>query len=404
MITLDTIRLYLFLVVIYLSLLFGIFWLILYLRKRRFVTVSKSSAEPITIIIPAHNEEENIKRCVNSILDQDYESDINIIIVDDGSTDNTYQIAKEIAKSNKRIKVLRQKNEGKSAAINKGLQHVKTKIFGFIDADSYMSKNVLKESVGHMGDYDSVVAPIIPMNTSNILLRWQEIEYMLTAITRRLSSLIGAMFLTPGFAIYRTNVVRKLGGFSRTTITEDLEMGLRLIVNGYKIGYISNAFVYTECPDTWRKFFRQRIRWTRGFIENMIKYRKMIMNKKYGHLGIFVLPMRVLVPLLTIILYALSTYDTILDFIRSIIDLINTNFDFMFFIQSQHLNVSTYATIFFLLLTSATLALVHIAKGYVRRKISFKDLLTFILIYPTINTLIIIVSLIYEIIGVKKIW
>ena len=401
----DTIRLYVFLVVVYLSILFGIFWIILYLRKRRFIYENiKGKHVPITIIVPAYNEEKYIEKCIKSIENQDCDNKIDIITVDDGSIDNTLKLSKNLAKKYKNIKIIHQKNMGKSSAINNALKYVKTDVFGYIDADSYMSKNIISKSIEYISKYDSVVAPAIPSKTNKLILKLQELEYMTVAISRRLSSLIGAMFLTPGFAIYKTSVIRKIHGFCETTITEDLEMGLKLIMNGYKIGYIPNTFVFTECPDAWKKFFEQRIRWTRGFIQNMIKYKKMIFNKKYEHLGIFMLPMRTIIPVLVVLLYILSTYDTILNVVKSTIDLINTNFDFNYFLSSQHISFSTYNIVFFLLLTTSMITLIEIARKYTKRKISIKYLLIFILIYPSINMLIIIISVIEEIVGVKKRW
>ena len=405
MLTFDTFNLYLFIFVVYISILFGVFWIFLYLKHRRFVYENINGKEiPMTMIIPAHNEEDHLEKCVKSVVNQNYGERVDVIIVDDGSTDRTGDIADELAKRYNNVRVIHQKNMGKAHALNRALREVHTNAVGFVDADSFLSKNVLSTAVKYLSKYDSVVSPMLPTKTNKLILRLQEIEYMVASITRKLSSAIGAMFLTPGMAIYKTDVIRKVGGFSTTTITEDLEMGLKLILNGYKIGYISNEFVYTECPDTWSGFFHQRIRWTRGFIENMIHYRKLLFNKKHEHLGLFVLPMRVIIPLSAVTLYVLSAYDSIIAFFQNIIDFINTNFDIGFFMSTRHISISTYSTIFFLTLTFSYLAMIYMAKKYSRRRIRPLDLVIFILIYPTINMLITIISLAYEIVGAKKRW
>ncbi len=405
MLTFDTFNLYLFVFVVYISILFGVFWIFLYLKHRRFVYENINGKEiPLTMIIPAHNEEKHLKKCVESIKEQNYEERVDILIVDDGSTDNTGSIADELARKHKNVRVIHQKNMGKAHALNRALKEVHTSVVGFIDADSFLSKNVLSTSVKYLSKYDSVVSPMLPTKTNKIILRLQEIEYMMASMTRKISSAIGAMFLTPGMAIYKTDVLRNVKGFSTTTITEDLEMGLKLILNGYKIGYISNEFVYTECPETWKRFLRQRIRWTRGFIENMIHYRKLLFNRKHEHLGLFVLPMRVIIPLSAVTLYVLSAYDSIISFVQNIIDFVNTNFDIGFFVSTRHISISTYSTVFFLILTFSYLIIIHMARKYSRRNVRPLDLVTFILIYPTINMLITIISIAYEIVGAKKRW
>ncbi len=405
MISLDTLNLYLFIFVIYISIIFGIFWIILYLRKKKFVFSNFSGEEkPITIIVPAHNEEKYLERCVESVESQNYDKKIHIIIVDDGSTDRTGKVADLLSKKYGNIKVIHQKNMGKAKSLNRALKYVKTDIVGFIDADSYMSKNVLSAMVKHMSGFDSVVSPMLPSKTNKLILRLQEIEYMVTAVSRKLSSIIGALFLTPGMAIYKTSVIKEVGGFSTTTLTEDLEMGLRLTENGYKIGYISNNFVYTECPETWKDFLKQRIRWTRGFIENIFHYKRMIFKKKHEHLGMFVLPMRVLSLFSTMVLYSLSAYDSILSFLRNIIDFVHTNYDISYYLYTRHITISVYSTIFFLMLTMSYLVIISMARKYTKRNIRLTDLIIFILIYPTINIMISIISFLMELFGAKRRW
>jgi cellulose synthase/poly-beta-1,6-N-acetylglucosamine synthase-like glycosyltransferase len=104
-----------------------------------------------------------------------------------------------------------------------------------------------------------------------------------------------AIYITPGpFSIFRKEVFEKLGGYKRAHNTEDIEIALRMQKNGYKITHAHNAFVYTVAPKTLPKLLKQRVRWSYGLIKNTTDYRDMIFNKKYGNLGLFVLPMAIL--------------------------------------------------------------------------------------------------------------
>ncbi len=392
----------LFYIVAYITLFFSVLWLWMYFTSPK--KEVKPAVRPLSMVIPVYNHGRSIRTCINSLLRQGYPN-LRIIVVNDGSTDNTEDVVKPICRKHRNVEYIGKKNGGKASALNAGLKRVKTELFGFVDADTRLSKGALKNMAGYIsGNTAAVIATIKPDNPGNAVEKLQQIEYVLSAFIRKILTFIDSLYITPGFSIYRTGIVKKLGGFDENNITEDLEMGLKLKNNGYSIETSLHDYAYTKVPGTFSQLFRQRIRWYRGYIHNTKKYMGMMFNRKYGDFGAVVLPMTYMILAFTIPFIIMSIYDLLVAVVQRTIDLFIVNFDVKYLLSTYSLNVITPTT-FFLLLTFITFFLmISLSKKSTNEKISRIDYVLFMAVYPFVNLFLWISALIYELTRAKRRW
>ncbi len=274
-----------------------VFFLLLFLKYRESYHARPkwSGWTPfVSIVIPAYNEEEYIEKCLNSILKLDYpRKNMEIIVVDDGSTDSTYKKAQKYGK--KGVKVLRKKNGGKGAALNYGIARAKGELLITMDADSHATPGVLKELIPYFDDPEVMaVTPAVKIAPSNVLIKeFQRIEYLMILFSRKLLSYIDSVPVTPGpFSVFRRKIFKEIGGFDEHNLVEDQEIAMRIQARNYKIrsSVSTEATVYTEPPDNMKDLLQQRVRWQRGGIRNYWRYRFMI-REGFGDYGAFFIPL-----------------------------------------------------------------------------------------------------------------
>jgi len=395
----------LYYLLVYVSLFASVYWLIiLFKREGNILTDPKPKRYPsITMLIPAHNEENNLEAAVKSVLDQGYPN-LRIIIIDDASTDGTAKIGRKLAKK-RNVSYIRHKiNKGKAAALNTGLAKVKTELVGFMDADSELTENTFNNMVGYFSNGASgVVASIVPKNDKNYLERMQKVEYVISSLMRKLLSFVDALYYTPGFALYKTKALEDLGGFDEKNITEDLEIGLRLKDNGYKIENCFTGKIRTVVPSNLKSLFRQRIRWYRGFLYNSRKYKHLFFNRTHKALGMFVLPLQIIILSL---IFPLMVYSLVLlarDAVQSFIDLANTNFDIIFMIEKASFKMDPTVLFWYLCVMFLTVVLVRYSEKQLER-INPLEYLMYLIVFPILNIMFWIISIILELFSVKKEW
>jgi cellulose synthase/poly-beta-1,6-N-acetylglucosamine synthase-like glycosyltransferase len=250
----------------------------------------------VAIVVPCFNESKTLGATVRSLLALEYPPEkLQIIIVDDGSTDDTYAVARQFESD--RVKVFRKANGGKHSAMNFALAQTQADLIGCLDADSVVAPDALLV-IAPLFDNSKIAAVtpgILIKKPENMLQHMQEAEYRLGVFVRFTLAALGSAYITPGpFSILRTSVVRELGGWKHGHSTEDLEMALNIQDKGYLIGNAPKAIVYTGTPRTLPALFRQRVRWSYGFLRNGAEYRHMFANKRYGNLGLIILPMALL--------------------------------------------------------------------------------------------------------------
>ena len=283
---------------LFLSIYFEVFVLMAFLQHRFSRTPAHKQAAPhplphVAIIVPCYNESETVRGTVNSLLALDYPKELlELLIVDDGSTDNTLEIVQEF-KTDSRVRIFTKPNGGKHTAMNLGLQHTRAEFIGCLDADSSVASDALLKVIPVFNNARvAAVTPCILVREPDTMLQhMQNVEYRLSIFNRFILAAIGSAFITPGpFSFFRAAVVRKLGGWRYAHSTEDMEMALRMQVDGWLIANAPSAIVHTSTPRTLAALFKQRVRWTYGWLRNAIDYRHMFGNGKYGNLSIIVLP------------------------------------------------------------------------------------------------------------------
>jgi cellulose synthase/poly-beta-1,6-N-acetylglucosamine synthase-like glycosyltransferase len=308
-------------VIYFVSLYYAVFWLLVFLEKKTLKKRRLMERPEVSIVIPAYNEEPNVIPTLNSVVSLKYpRSKIKIIFIDDGSKDNTYQLATDHCNKlrkkyqYKEILVLTQKNAGKYAAMNNALQYVDTEFFATLDADSFPESTALQRILT-MFDSSQIaaVSPVLKVyQPKNKIQLIQGFEYFINHFYKSLICRLNAIHVVPGpLSVYRTNIVKQIGGFHEAHKTEDMEIAMRLQEHQYRIVQCDDAFVYTKTPQTIRELYVQRHRWNYGTFKNLLDYRRMLFNKKYGDFGFFQLPVILISGFLTIFVLFLILYDLI---------------------------------------------------------------------------------------------
>jgi len=239
----------------------------------------------LTVIVPAYNEEKVLARTIESLIKADYPNK-EIIVVDDGSTDRTLEVASKYV--GRGVKVFHKENGGKCSALNYGLMFAKGDIVVTVDADTIIGRDSLKEVVKRFRDPDvaAVCGNIKVLNRVNWLTKCQALEYVLSInIVRRAFDLFGSVTVVPGaLGAFRKSVLKAGGSYDRDTLTEDFDVTVKTLKAGRIVQASSRALAYTEAPETLRDFYRQRMRWYRGNFQTLIKHRDAFMNPRYGFL------------------------------------------------------------------------------------------------------------------------
>jgi biofilm PGA synthesis N-glycosyltransferase PgaC len=272
-----------------------------------------TSIPVISIIVPAYNEEENIKRTLDSIIDSDYPAK-DVIVVDDGSTDLTYAIASQYMQTSRncKIRVMRKKNGGKVSAINYALRFAVGEIVIVIDADSIIQRNALKEIAKEFQrpNVVAVAGKVKVLNPYNFLTKCTALELVLGAsLMRPAFSLLGIVMVVPGaLGGFSKERIIQYGLYDRDTSTEDFDITVKIAKGRGKIVGMS-AISYTQAPTTLRAFYIQRSRWYRGIFQTLLKHNDAMTNGRYGMLNRVGYPITVLMfifpPFLDIMLIAL---------------------------------------------------------------------------------------------------
>ena len=286
---------------IFMALYFESFLLVTFLSKparerRSQATPAPSSVPQVAIIVPVWNEETTIGGTIESLLALEYPKDkLSLILVNDGSTDGTKEVVDRFSE-HPQITALHKENGGKFTAMNLGIAHAEdAELIGFLDADSFVAPDSLEHIVGAFADPEigAVTASMSIHKPRTLFQRMQYAEYSLSITLRHAFASIDSLYVTPGpFSFYRRSVFTQLGLFKHAHLAEDMEMALRMQRAGMRIGNAIRARVYTKGPSTLRKLIKQRVRWTTGFIRNVLfDYRDLIGNTRNVALGFFMLPL-----------------------------------------------------------------------------------------------------------------
>lgn len=239
----------------------------------------------VTIIVPAYNEDLIISSSIKSLIKQTYKN-LEIIIIDDGSSDNTYKIAKKFEGKfeDKDIKIFTKQNGGKSRALNFGIERSKGELIMCVDADSKLDNDAVSLMVRYFEnpDISAVAGSVFVNNRNNILTKLQALEYIEGLnMVRNAQAFLRLVNIIPGpIGMFRKSALLEVGGYEHNTFAEDCDLTLKLIEKNHKIDFEPDAMAHTEAPEELLELIKQRYRWTRGILQAIRKHSKNLWNLK----------------------------------------------------------------------------------------------------------------------------
>ena len=279
----------------------------------------------VSIIVPAFNEEVNAVSSIQNLLKCDYPN-FEIIFVDDGSKDNTFDIVKKAFEGNGLVKVFTKQNGGKASALQYGIGQAHADYVVCIDADtklatdavSKLMRNFLNPLTNKGKEVGAVSGSVVVGNEVNILTKWQSIEYITSQnFDRKGFAYFNAITVIPGaIGAFKKDALIEAGGFTTDTLAEDCDITMRIIKAGYIVANEPKAYAYTEVPEQLKQFLKQRVRWSFGVMQTFWKHKDMLFNNNNKALGWVALPdmllFKYIIPLLSpiadfLMLFALLT-------------------------------------------------------------------------------------------------
>lgn len=267
----------------------------------------------VAVLVPAYNEGKVIIRTIDRLLKIERPKQFQIIAIDDGSNDNTLQLLNEHYANNPLVRIISQKNKGKSIALNNAIHSVDVDIIVTLDADTLFSKKTITELICMFADpsVGAVAGNIKVGNKINLLTRMQSIEYITSQnLERRAFKILNAITVIPGaVGAWRHKAILAAGGFTNDTLAEDADLTLKVQRLNYKVVYADKATAYTEVPDTIKSFIQQRYRWMFGTFQVAWKHMDMLFRPRHGYLGFVALP-------------SIFLYQIIYPFIAPLMDLL----------------------------------------------------------------------------------
>ena len=403
---------YVYLGYMFISTYFLALFLLLFFRNRKtlFDYPKPEKQHSISFVIPAYNEEKTIAQTIESIFNSDYKNIIQVIVVNDGSKDNTRKIVEKLLKRYKKLKLINNKvNLGNAAkSQNVGLKYAKGEIIAVVDGDSYPHKNALSKMIGFFNDpkVGAVTCPSRAKNRTLFIEKLQAIEYNVIAFTRKLLDYVDAIYVTPGtLALYRKEALDQIGGFDEKNMTQDIEATWHLTFKGWQRRMCLDTYVTTTVPSTFKGWFVQRKRWNIGGLQCINKYKHHLFQK--GMLGLFIIPFFIFSTFLGLVGLSIFVYLLITRIIKQYL---LVKFSFLgqtsivtldqFYFTSSVLNY--LGIILFIFGTAFTLLVLATLKDFPLKKQSFFNILFYMLVYLAIYPFIMVTAILDVVRGKAK--
>lgn len=232
----------------------------------------------VSIVVPAYNEGRVIAQAIRALLELDYPN-YEIVVVDDGSTDDTYEQAMKLARTSGEIsvRVISKHNGGKADALNVGIAHARGDFIFNMDGDTKLSPNTLRACIRHFSDprVGAVAGNVKVINRENALTRLQALEYIEgLALVRKAQSYFRLVGIIPGPAgMFRKSTLLQIRGYDSDTYAEDCDTTLKLLMLGWHVHYEPTAIAWVETPSRPLDLIKQRYRWTRGLLQAVRKHK-----------------------------------------------------------------------------------------------------------------------------------
>ncbi|MFJ8937970.1 bifunctional polysaccharide deacetylase/glycosyltransferase family 2 protein [Streptomyces sp. NPDC102365] len=294
-------------------------------RNRRRFSWGEPVTRPVSVIVPAYNEKECIANTLKSLAQSTHP--IEIIVVDDGSTDGTKEIAEALGMSN--VRVIRQENAGKPAALNNGVRHASHDIVVMMDGDTVFEADTVRQLVQPFADpgIGAVAGNAKVGNRDTVIGAWQHIEYVMGFnLDRRMYDLLRCMPTIPGaIGAFRREAVLAVGGMSEDTLAEDTDITIALHREGWRVVYQEHAKAWTEAPGSLKQLWSQRYRWSYGTMQALWKHRRSLTDRgpsgRFGRVGMpLVVIFQIVTPVFAPLIDVFTVYSMIfIDFEASLL-------------------------------------------------------------------------------------
>ena len=254
------------------------YYVLLFYKPKRRPTDSKFDS--VTVIIPAHNEQRYIEACLESVLKAEFNGSKEIIVVDDGSTDATASIVSTIAnkQNNQTIILISQPHTGKAATLNMAISRAKGQLVAIIDGDTEIESNALIEMQKDLEQEKTAATtcPIAVKNRDQGVLMWVHIEQLYASLLRSIMTKVNANVINSGqCGMFRKKELVDCGGFSTFGLSEDMDVAIRLVRAGYHLSFSEGTIAYTNMPESFAWFCKQRARWARGGLNNLMRHTRL---------------------------------------------------------------------------------------------------------------------------------
>ncbi|WP_030241895.1 bifunctional polysaccharide deacetylase/glycosyltransferase family 2 protein [Streptomyces sp. NRRL S-455] len=241
--------------------------------------------EPVSVLVPAYNEAKCIEQTVRSLVASDHP--IEVLVIDDGSSDGTARIVEDLDLPG--VRVVRQLNAGKPAALNRGIANAKYDLIVMMDGDTVFEPATVRELVQPFGDprVGAVAGNAKVGNRNRLIGAWQHIEYVMGFnLDRRMYDVLRCMPTIPGaVGAFRRSALERVGGMSDDTLAEDTDITMAMHRDGWHVVYAEKAIAWTEAPESVQQLWSQRYRWSYGTMQAIWKHRRSVLDR--GHSGRF---------------------------------------------------------------------------------------------------------------------
>jgi cellulose synthase/poly-beta-1,6-N-acetylglucosamine synthase-like glycosyltransferase/peptidoglycan/xylan/chitin deacetylase (PgdA/CDA1 family) len=246
--------------------------------------------QPVSVLVPAYNEAKCIESTVRSLMASEHP--IEVLVIDDGSSDGTARIVEAMGLPN--VRVVRQLNAGKPAALNRGLANARHDIIVMMDGDTVFEPSTVRELVQPFGDprVGAVAGNAKVGNRDSMIGAWQHIEYVMGFnLDRRMYDVLRCMPTIPGaVGAFRRSALERVGGMSDDTLAEDTDITMAMHRDGWRVVYAEKARAWTEAPETVQQLWSQRYRWSYGTMQAIWKHRKALVERgpsgRFGRVGL----------------------------------------------------------------------------------------------------------------------
>ncbi|MFF9164703.1 bifunctional polysaccharide deacetylase/glycosyltransferase family 2 protein [Streptomyces longwoodensis] len=289
-------------------------------RNRRRFSWGPAVTRPVSVIVPAYNEKECIAHTLESLARSTHP--IEVVVVDDGSTDGTSQIARAAADrlGMRNVRIVRQENAGKPAALNNGVRSARHDIVVMMDGDTVFEPDTVRQLVQPFADprVGAVAGNAKVGNRDTLIGAWQHIEYVMGFnLDRRMYDLLRCMPTIPGaIGAFRREAVLEAGGMSEDTLAEDTDITIALHRAGWQVVYEEHARAWTEAPGSLKQLWSQRYRWSYGTMQALWKHRGSLTDKgpsgRFGRVGMpLVVLFQVVTPVFAPLIDVFTVYSMV---------------------------------------------------------------------------------------------